>query len=171
LSRYRDSQVIKSWEDTDETRLEAHLQQIAVAIIVTAEVFHRDAIVGHHEWQVKERARIEEEIRKEKIEAERKARERREMEEKARINRLLGQAKSLHQSNTIRAYVADVRALALQLPVPHEHLDHWASWALSEADRIDPTKNRTVVSAIEELIGARVSERDLQDEAGTPDPC
>jgi putative restriction endonuclease len=116
-----------------------------------------------------ERKRIEEEIRKETIKTERKARKRREKEEKARINRLLLQATTLHQSNTIRTYVRDIRALASQLPVSSTDLDQWTTWALGEADRIDPTKNGTIVAAIDEL--RRVSNTDLGDEAEAPEPC
>lgn len=168
-SRHRDS-VLTSWEDTDEIRLEGLLQPIAVAIVVTAEVLHRDGIVGHHEWLVHERKRIEEEIRKEKNEAERKARECREKKEKARIDRLLLQATSLHQSNTIRTYVRDIRALGSQLPVSAADLERWTEWALAEANRIDPTKNGTIVTAIDELGRAR-SERGLPHEAEAPEPC
>jgi len=169
-SRHGDSQALKSWDETDGTRLEVLLQPIAVAIIVTAEVFHRDTIVGHHEWLVHERKRIEEDIRKEKIEAERKARELREREEKERIDRLLAQATSLQQSNTIRAYVRDVRSLASHVSVSPADLDQWTSWALGEADRIDPTKNGAVVNAVEELTGTKASETDLEDGAEIPDP-
>jgi hypothetical protein len=153
-SRRAHPQVLKSWEDNGETRLEGLLGPIVVEILVAAEEFHRNNIIGHHEWLVQERARIEEEIRQEQIEAEQEAREQREREEKERIDRLLAQATDLHQSNTIRAYVGDVRAIASQLPVPLEDLDRWASWALKEADRIDPTKNGTVTSAIADFKSA-----------------
>ena len=62
------------------------------------------------------------------------------MLEKARIDHLLGQARALEQAQEIRTYVKAVQALnaETQDPMSADELASWASWALAQADRIDP---------------------------------
>ena len=60
--------------------------------------------------------------------------------EKARVGRLLAQAKSLREAEEIRAYVSAVRERQATLddPLSATGFQQWADWALSQADRIDP---------------------------------
>jgi hypothetical protein len=56
---------------------------------------------------------------------------------------LLGDAAAFRQSTDIRSFVADVEAryTAGDVPVSHEELDAWRSWALNQAERIDPVRS------------------------------
>lgn len=130
----------RSWEDAKGDRLERHLREIAVEMIVSAEQRVRDGAAGRREWLIKRKAEIEEERRQQAIEEERRRRARQAKLERARVDHLLGQAGALHQAGQIRAYVAAVREINAGAadPMTPEALDEWASWALAQADRIDP---------------------------------
>ena len=156
----------KSWEDIEDKLLESFISDIVVEIIVAGETFHRQAAAAHHEWMVKRKAELQEEIRRRKAEEERKARELRAKQEEERIDRLLTQATALHQSNTIRTYVDAVLARTAEMPVQSDDLDRWAAWARNEADRIDPIKNGTVTKAVVEVTNALTdaSNRETSDE-------
>lgn len=113
-------------------------------MIVTGEERHRDGALQHQKWQVEHRHQRIEEARKARAEAERKERERIAALEKARVDRLLAEAKALQTARDIRRYVDEVKALSARLdpPVPQEALADWARWALAQADRIDPVLSR-----------------------------
>lgn len=141
----------KSWDDTEGLPLERILSRIVEEILVAAEISYRDGCVRQREWMIERKAQLEEEIRRRKAEEEREKRKLLEKQAKERIDRLLAQAKALDQSNTIRAYVQAVRDRIAELLVNHDDFEKWASWALGEADRIDPVRNRAVIDGIEEL--------------------
>ena len=86
------------------------------------------------------KAEIAAEERRKEAERRRLERERLERLEKARVGRLLAQAKSLREAEEIRAYVSAVRErqAALDDPLSATGFQQWADWALSQADRIDP---------------------------------
>lgn len=65
------------------------------------------------------------------------------MSQKERVERLLNEASSLRQADEIRTYVEAVRAAnaAASDPLPPEKIEVWATWALAEADRIDPIRS------------------------------
>jgi len=57
--------------------------------------------------------------------------------EKAKVDALIRDAESWHTANTIRSYVEAVRnSNAGQIDSPK--LETWSSWALAEADKVDP---------------------------------
>lgn len=86
------------------------------------------------------KAEIVEEERRKETERRRLERERLERLEKARVGRLLAQARAFREAQEIRAYVSAVRGLQATLdnPLSEAGFQHWADWALSQADRIDP---------------------------------
>lgn len=131
-------------EDEPERPLEDRLRAIVVDLIVTGEERFREDIIASHKWTVERRHERIEEARKARAEAERKERERIAALEKARVDRLLGEAKALQRARDIRAYVDEVRTLSPRLdpPVPEDSLRAWAQWALAQADRIDPVLSR-----------------------------
>jgi hypothetical protein len=73
----------KAWEDDDKQTLENKLTEIVVEIMVTAERWYREGRVRQHEWRIQRKAEVETEIRREKAEAEQKARELRVKQEGA----------------------------------------------------------------------------------------
>jgi hypothetical protein len=133
-------QPIESWTDADGLPLEAQLADIAVAIVVHGERVCRSSAEHHREWVIKRKAEIVEEERRKEAERRRLERERLERLEKARVGRLLTQAKALREAQEIRAYVSAVRdrQATLNDPLSEAGLQDWADWALSQADRIDP---------------------------------
>ncbi|MFV0294930.1 MAG: hypothetical protein ACK5JT_02285 [Hyphomicrobiaceae bacterium] len=51
-SHYQGKDVRIAWADADDSRLEAHLTEIAVELVVLAEVFHREHASRQHEWLI-----------------------------------------------------------------------------------------------------------------------
>jgi hypothetical protein len=129
----------RSCEDAKGDRLERHLREILVEMIVSAEQRVRDGAAGRREWLIQRKAELQEEQHKRAIEEESRRRARQAKLEQARIDHLLGQANALHQAGQIRLYVAGVREINARAPDPMtpEALDEWALWALAQADRID----------------------------------
>ena len=151
-----------SWEDTTETKLEKHLDEILVALIVCGERQYREGVQRHYEWRVERKAELIEEIRVRKEEAERQERERLIQLEKARVDRLLADAASLRKAGDIRAYVEGVqnRCEGEGGPASADDLEAWAAWALSQAERIDPVRSGRFVESMrdEALIEATDTE-------------
>ena len=92
---------------------------------------------------IKRKADLVEEQRRKEEERQRLERERLERLEKARVARLLSQARALKEAQEIRAYVAAVQDLqpTLENPLSETELQHWVTWSLSQATRIDPVLN------------------------------
>ncbi|WP_427146127.1 hypothetical protein [Rhizobium leguminosarum] len=133
-----------TWHDKSDDRVETHLTDIAVNVLVAGEHTCRERENSCYQWLLKYKADIIERANREREEAEKAARERRIKEEKARVDRLLSEAKALREAEEIRAYVASVRKLNKNSvdPVPEDELRNWALWALDQADRIDPVRSR-----------------------------
>ncbi len=133
----------KSWEDSDGVKIESQLAEIVVELIMTGERQYREWLQRQYEWHIEEKARREEAERRRKEEEERRERERHVQAQKERVERLLNEASALRQADEIRAYVEAVRATnaAASDPLPPEKIEAWATWALAEADRIDPIRS------------------------------
>ncbi len=133
-----------SWQDKPDDRVEAHLTDVAVNVLVAGENTCREREISNYQWLVEYKADLIERTKREKEEAEQAERERRLREEKARVDRLLSEAKALREAEEIRAYVASVRRLNENPidPVSEDELTSWALWALEQADRIDPVRSR-----------------------------
>lgn len=132
-----------TWQDEKGRRLEKRLREIAIELVVHGERKYRERAESHYRCLVQRKT--EQELAKRKAEEERLRLEqqRKISEEKARIDRLLGEAAALRQAQDIRQYVASVRDLvsAELLQHPKSAMDEWAKQALEQADRIDPVKN------------------------------
>ncbi|WFU25128.1 hypothetical protein QA649_02440 [Bradyrhizobium sp. CB1717] len=140
----------KFWEDGDESPLEDQLTGIFVEMLVSAEVSYRNGLIRHREWVIGRKADAEAELKRRRDEAERRARELKERLERERIRRLLFQAKALDRANQIRTYVESARLRFAEVAMTEAEFEKWASWALQEADRIDPLKNGAIAQALEE---------------------
>ncbi|NKM12095.1 hypothetical protein GFL85_13810 [Rhizobium laguerreae] len=136
--------ILTTWQDKPDDRVEAHLTDSAVNVLVAGENTCREREISHYHWLVKYKADLIERAKREKEAAEQAERERRIKEEKARVDRLLSEAKALREAEEIRAYVASVRKLNENSidPVSEDELTNWALWALEQADRIDPVRSR-----------------------------
>jgi hypothetical protein len=108
--------------------------------VLIAEIQHRESAIRHYQWRVERKVELEEEERKRKLEAERGKRERLERLEQGRIDRLLKDAGAFQQTGVIRNYVQAIRlAYPCEEASSTEAIERWSSWALAQADRIDPT--------------------------------
>jgi len=129
----------RQWSDDARGKIEAKLAEIAIEIIVSAEKRYRDRKVQSHKWMVERKAELGEAERKRKLEEEAAARERKRVLEEARVDRLLRDAAAFQQAREIRAYAEAIRELKLKdaNAIP-SGLDRWVTWAIAQADRIDP---------------------------------
>lgn len=133
----------KKWQDSDQAKIEAHLQEIIEELIIAGETYYREGAIRHHAWLIERKATAEKEERKRKTEEERKRREHQAKLEKQRVDYLLGQSTALRQAGEIRAYVDAVRqANAISdNPMSPGEFEQWVEWALAQADRIDPIRS------------------------------
>ena len=139
-----------TWQD-DETKLEAHMTEIAVELILTAELQYREGAIRQYEWRVERRAELEEKERQRKIEAERAERARQRRIEQARIDRLLKDAAAFQQANEIRKYVETLRSVRASKELSSsEEFDQWSEWGSVQADRIDPAIGGKFVAAMQD---------------------
>jgi hypothetical protein len=141
---YQREQERAAWQDTEDVPLERMTADIAVEIVTVAELQYREGCVQQFEWRVKRKAEREEELRQLQLERERQRRERQQMLEQARIDRLLDEAATLRRATEIRAYVHAVKQAinGEGIGAVADEVERWAQWALAEADRIDPVRNR-----------------------------
>jgi len=132
-----------SWEDSKDLPLEKQLQDIVSTLIVTGEIGYREGCQRHYEWIVERKAQLQEEERKRKEEEVRIERERLIQLEKERVERLLGDATALRQAADIRSYVEEVRSMCTVegKHIPAEKMGAWTTWALAQADHIDPVRS------------------------------
>ena len=143
-------QIPGRFKDTQDAKLESFLTDIVVELIVAGEARYRHAVIGHHQHLVELKARLEEEERQRKLEAERRAKELREQKERERIEHLLEQATALEKAATIRKFVENIRAIQDEIDAPSATIEKWADWALSQADRIDPVRNPSFLQLVDD---------------------
>lgn len=139
------------WEDQGNAKLESMVEEIVVAMILEAEIRYRNGVLGHHEWLIEYKAREIEAEKQRIIEAKRQAIARKKQEERDRLARLIGQARSLHQAATIRSYIEAVKLRITELTSDPAAVQRWIDWAEAEARRIDPVLNGTIDRAIGEF--------------------
>jgi hypothetical protein len=125
------------WEDKEGLPLEDQLADIVVGLALEAERSYRDWIVRQTAWRQEMKERDERAAREKKEADERRERERLAAIERAKVNALVRDALSWRRAADIRSYVEAVRA-ARHEPSRNESLDMWSSWALAEADKLDP---------------------------------
>jgi hypothetical protein len=122
------------WVDDVESRLEDHVTEIVVALVAAGEIQYRDGSQAGYERALKRRAELKVELEKARAEAKRKAREMELAAKKKRRELLLGQARDWRLAEDIRAFVATMQARR-----PDDvGLGEWVTWALEEADTLDP---------------------------------
>lgn len=135
---------IKGWSegkrhnqsDSDERLLEDCLNDFIADLIRVAAISKAKDL----EWKERERKWAEERRRQEEQEKLRR-------EEAARLKALEEEALAWHRSNQIRAYVEAIREAAAHRDgnmQPDQKLHDWVSWALQQADRMDPLKIRSL---------------------------
>jgi hypothetical protein len=89
--------------------LKRKMTEVAVEIVLTAEIRYRERAIPQYQWRVERKAELEEEERQRKLESERAEKERQKRIEQARIDRLLRDAAAFQQAGEIRKYVNAIR--------------------------------------------------------------
>ncbi len=135
----------RTFADAEETSLETDLTDILVSLVVAAELNYRASAAEGHRRELEWRRRLEDDMRKSREEAERKAQQARITAEAARRAALLGMASDLRAADEIRALVQRVRATFTEAagdigdgPAAMGGVSPWSRWALDVADRLDP---------------------------------
>jgi len=141
LDWYQPPPEIKArWQDEGDSRLEHQIEEIVVGLVVVGEWMYRASLWRFYEYRRDRQRELKEQIRRRNEEAARKERQRLEKIEAEHRNQLVAETRAWRQAFDIRAYIeaqlscckprAEGEALT--------SLETWASWALAEANRIDP---------------------------------
>lgn len=140
------------WEDQEKNKLENHLTDIVVELIISGERRLRAIQQHQYEWMVERKIKLVEEIKKRKEEAEKKERERLIALEQARIDRLLGDATAFRQANDIRSFITEVSECLAETDgcISNVGFDDWCKWANAQADRIDPVRSGKLLGALKD---------------------
>lgn len=119
-----------TWDDKDDASLENQITEIVVSLIVAGEQQMRDGIAWRKEADRQFAIHLVE---------QKKAEE--EAAEKERIEALLAGAAAWRQACDIRGFVTAMRGTdeSDNVTVDGKPLNEWCEWALSQADKIDPT--------------------------------
>jgi hypothetical protein len=124
-----DRKSVTTWQDDRDGALETKLAEIVARIVVAGEAKFRRGLKEaeeraeqHHLWQEKRR---EEEI---------------EARNRERLTRLRESGELLRQAEDLRTLIGRVREAVISgsVEVDRKKLEAWQSWALEEADRLDP---------------------------------
>jgi hypothetical protein len=128
------------WTDSGAYKIERHLTEIAVEIIVRGEMSHRAGEISHQRWLIERKSQILQDIQEKEAEAKRISEEKIRQAEQAKIGRLLREAKAFRQAHDIRQYVTKAldKIQTTRSPLSQDEIRTWAKWALAEADRLDP---------------------------------
>jgi len=126
------------------------LKEIAFSIIIAAEIFHRNHALFVHKQTIKRKENAIENRRKRIEEAERQERERIRKLEEARVNHLLGLGEALAKAEKIRILIASMKAKQISghLEVSSEEIEDWASWAMEQANKLDPIGSGKILESI-----------------------
>lgn len=124
------------WRDDPDQPLEDQLNAIIAGFFVAGEVLRRHRL-----------ERQEAERRYAEAERERWRQEELRRKEAERVQELLRRVSAWRQAAEIRAYVQAVRTAAetARRDIDEAHLEEWASWALTQADRLDPLLARDLL--------------------------
>jgi hypothetical protein len=138
-----------TWQDDDEGEIETRMTEIAVEVILTAEIQYREVMNERYQLTVQRRIEIEEKLRQRKIARARAEKKRLRKIERARIARLLRDAGTFQQANKIRSYVEAIRSSqASDESSAADEFERWSQWALAQAERIDPARGRAFLKAM-----------------------
>ena len=151
LDRTLREPLTTSWTDVADSPIEKRLGEVCADLVVAAEASFRQSLVEARERQ-EERLRWEEERRQTRL---------RELSGK-RMADLERSGDLLRRAEEIRALVSRVESAMLKgslLDVTSERISGWKSWALDQADRIDPVLSGQVM---DHLHVAELDDDDFQ---------
>jgi hypothetical protein len=127
----------KVFVDRPDCPLEHQIKEIAIALMVAAELRYRDSAEVDYRHRLERRATAEKDARERTAKAKRLLEQRRRDREERRRQFLFAQADDWRTAKDIRGFVAEILS---QAGPPRPEINAWAEWALGEADAIDPVK-------------------------------
>lgn len=119
----------KEWRESGDVKLEQQLDDVAAEI---AGMFE--------ELRLRHQREAEERQRQRKIEEERRRVQMERTREKIRLRHLLTHCENRRHANEIRSLVSEAESKHSPLSATDDFLK-WKTWALEQADRIDPINN------------------------------
>lgn len=136
----------RQWQDSKDTKLEEQLTEIAVSLAVDAEAAARYAVERRRAGLLERRREIVEKRRKEHDAVILAARAEARRFVKLTYQKLLSEARRYSQAQEIRAYV---EAASDAVGAGLDGLEEWRSWALAQADAIDPVLGGAFLRPVE----------------------
>lgn len=134
-----DNEIGETWQDDVDGKLESKIASIAAGLIVAGEAKFRRQLREDEKQAEQDRLNREAKAERERLERERRMIETLQKMNEQRLADLQKSGELLRLSRDIRTLVVEVRgAIAGQSGVDVEELEAWESWALKEADKLDP---------------------------------
>lgn len=134
----------KTWQDTDKTKIEDHVEEFLIELILTAEIMFRDGKIAARERIIKQKKEAEEAEIKRILEEERIYNERMEKLKTLRIETLLFHSDMMAKANEIRQLVKNVGENLEKAKDKDFDFLEWSEWALKTANEIDPVASNKV---------------------------
>lgn len=124
FENYLDVPIRREWNDRETKRLEERLREILIALYIAIEAER----LRNERFRQERQREAEAELRRWK-------REERESREREAAQALLAEVNAWNNARLIRGYVADMKDVESTSP-------EWVNWALSIADKLDPSKKK-----------------------------
>jgi len=135
-----------TWEEDEQTKIDHHLTDTAISIILAGEIRYRNFEHRLYNCHIEYIEELKEDERQRILAEEQAARELKEKQERARINRLLLEARYLQKAEFMRMYVESVLSTHQTQSTGDDSIENWPNWALQQADRIDPINTSAYLS-------------------------
>ena len=126
----------RNWNDSKKREVEDRLHLVIVGMLRLAA-----AVKSHQIQQEKETRERQDQERRREVARQEQARLRDELrQEKGRVEFLLKQAERWRVSQNLRLFIAEVQEQGklAELNIEGQEVETWATWALQQADRLDP---------------------------------
>lgn len=139
-----DREAKLEWTDTESAKLENQINDMVVGFLVLGERIYRDQEIWQHNKYVQKKAEIEDARRRRQEAVAQQELDRQKKQIEDRRKNLFAEVASFRMASEIRTYV-DARLSIAEGEISTAQkveLQQWADWALTEADRIDPLKNK-----------------------------
>jgi len=135
-----DGQAHSVWSDEPQLPLEKQLDSIVRSILVCAEDRMREHAQRSYEWALEGRERRKREREEQRLAENARLAAQAAREQQLRLDSLIAAASRRQRAVEIRALVTALKDTHPNL-VGDDRFANWCSYALGEADRIDPTRS------------------------------
>jgi len=129
------------WVDRPDMPLEDQIKEMIVGFLVASEWMYRGEEIGRYQRTIARKKELQEIAERERQDAIQQEESRLSNLHKERRQELFHDAAKWRKAEELRAYVDAALAVPCSTEGERENRARWASWALAEADQIDPLKN------------------------------